>query len=467
MKFTRAGLFLVLVGGFVVQPVSEIVAQTFVTLRSFSSQTDGSGPQGLSVVNGVLYGAARGGGASGNGTLFKLNADGTGFKPLYSFSARSGPYPYTNADGINPNPPVISGTVMFGTTLQGGSWGYGTIYRVNTDGTGFTNLHSFTAASGFGAPNEDGANPYGRLVVSGTKVYGTTSGGGHAGSGTVFAINSDGTGFTNVCYLPGFGGAGFPLAGLVLSGSRLYGTTSVGGNPSAGTVFAVNTDGTGFGTLHTFAPGEGAYPQTGLLLSVGTLFGTTLDGGSSGIGSVFKINTDGTGFQSLHSFTGSGTPLTNVDGGFPNAQLMLIGNTLYGTASQGGPGGWGTLFAIGVNGTAFTVVHNFTGGSDGLYPNGELILWGNSLYGTASGGTSGDGVLFGISLVPQLTIQQSGPGNVIVSWPTNTAGFTLQSVPDFLTAHVWTAVSPSPVVVNGQNTVTTSISGQRYFRLAQ
>ena len=95
---------------------------------------------------------------------------------------------------------ILSGNTLYGTASAGGSSGNGTVFAVNTDGTGFTNLHSFTATSGSQAygTNSDGANPYGGLILSGNTLYGTARYGGSSGNGTVFAVNTDGTGFTNL-----------------------------------------------------------------------------------------------------------------------------------------------------------------------------------------------------------------------------------------------------------------------------
>jgi uncharacterized repeat protein (TIGR03803 family) len=102
------------------------------------------------------------------------------------------------------------------------------------------------------------------------------------------------------------------------------------------------------------------------------------------------------------------------------------------------------------------------------------MLSGNTLYGTASGGgSSGNGTVFSISFRPELTITPSGlpPSGVILSWPTNVAGFDytgyiLQSTTNL--GALWSTNSPAPVVVNGQNTVTNSITGlQRFYRLVQ
>jgi uncharacterized repeat protein (TIGR03803 family) len=102
-----------------------------------------------------------------------------------------------------------------------------------------------------------------------------------------------------------------------------------------------------------------------------------------------------------------------------------------------------------------------------------VVLSGNTLYGTvAHGGSSGNGTVFSLALVepingPQLTIVRSGP-NVILTWPTNAAGFNLQSTLTLGLAAGWTNVVPEPVVANGQNTVTNPVSGtQNFYRLSQ
>src|SRR5207249_9690856 len=74
------------------------------------------------------------------------------------------------------------GNTLYGTTQYGGSWAYGTVFALNTDGTGFTNLYEFTAGN-------DGAYPYGGLILSGTTMYGTTFAGGSSGNGTVFSLS--------------------------------------------------------------------------------------------------------------------------------------------------------------------------------------------------------------------------------------------------------------------------------------
>jgi uncharacterized repeat protein (TIGR03803 family) len=449
---------------------SRVPAQTFTNLYSFTGGTDGAEPYAALILSGnTLYGTAQLGGSSFNGTVFKANLNGTGFTELHTFTATLDP-DYTNSDGAYPEAGLIlSGNTLYGTANSGGSSGNGTVFAINPDGTGFTNLHNFSGPPSNGSPitNSDGANPSAGLILSGSTLYGTTSQGGSSGNGTVFAINTNGTGFTNLHSFNSSEGAN-PQASLVASGNSLYGTASRGGSSGFGTVFALNTDGTGFTNLHNLSYGDGVNPQAALILSGDTLYGTAMSGGSSNFGTVFALTTNGTGFTNLHSFT------YYSDGANPQASLALIGSTLYGTANSGGSSSVGTVFAINIDGTGFTNRHNFVFGSDGSNPDAGLILSGDSLYGTAyNGGGFGNGTLFSLSLgsvstpTPTLTIVRSG-ASVILTWPTNAAGLTLQSTTNLVSPAVWITNSAGPAVVNGQNVLTNPASGsKKFYRLSQ
>ena len=123
-------------------------------------------------------------------------------------------------------------------------------------------------------------------------------------------------------------------------------------------MFAVNTDGTGFTNLHNFTGGsDGANPYAGLILSGNTLYGTADYGGSSGMA---RCSPSTPMARVLRTCIVSGSRSTNSDGANPHAGLILSGNTLYGTANQGGSSGNGTVFAVNTNGTGFTNLHSFT-----------------------------------------------------------------------------------------------------------
>lgn len=235
--------------------------------------------------------------------------------------------------------------------------------------------------------------------------------------------------------------------------------------------FKINTDGTGFVTLYSFSGSDGAKPFASIILSGNTLYGTTSVGGPFGQGTIFAVQTDGTAFKTLYGFSAMQGG-TNTDGAQPQCTLVMSGNTLYGTTLLGGSAGDGTAFSLNSDGTSFMNLHNFTGtNSDGIGPYPALIVSGTTLYGTTyRGGTSGHGTVFSIALSsaepPQLTIVPSN-ANVILAWPSNTSGFFLQSATN-LASPIWTTNLPSPVVVNGQFTVTNPISGtQQFFRLSQ
>lgn len=444
-----------------------IRAQTFQTLYSFAGfpgNDAGNPAAGLILSGNTLYGtAAEFGSPPGLGTVFAIHIDGTGFTNLFTFN---------RFDGGNPNARlVLSGNTLYGTTYTGGyladeyTTGQGTVFAVNIDGTGFTNLYVF------GDPN-DGANPHAGLVLSGGTFYGTTYNGGRSNSGTIFAINIDGTSYTNLYSFAGINDGANPAAGLILSGNTLYGTTLAGGVYGNGAVFAINTDGTSFTNLYSFTGlDDGANPYAGLILSGKTLYGTTYNSADYDEGTVFAVNTDGTCFTNLYTFTGS------FDGGSPYGGLKLIGNMLYGTAQFGGLG-WGTVFAISTDGAGFTNVYTFSEADgpynglqvndDGAGPLAELLLSSNVLYSTAQlGGISGFGTIFSISFQPELMMFAS-ESQVVLTWPTNVAGFdytgyTLECSTNLALSAAWSTVLPKPTVVNGQNMVTNQMSGTEMF----
>jgi len=466
-------------------PAGRATAQAFTTLHVFpvsvaGVNSDGAKPlAGLILSGNTLYGTAFIGGNAGKGALFAVNTDSSDFTNLHSFTALSGPFPPTNSDGANPRGGLIlSGSILYGAANAGGSSGVGSVFAINTDSSGFTNLHSFTALTGPTFTNSDGANPYAGLILSGKTLYGTANTGGSSGVGSVFAVSTNGTGFTNLYNFTGGNDGANPEGGLVLSGSTLYGTTFNGGTNGNGTVFAISTNGTGFMKLYSFTAknnngvtggltnSDGANPAADLILSGATLYGTASTGGNSdfGSGTVFAINTNGTSFTNLHS-------LVYADGASPFAGLILSGKILYGAAAFRGSFTYGTMFAVNTNGTGFTNFYNFSGGSDGAFPEGSLVLSGNTLYGTAEGGavSSANGNVFSFALVlsPRLNIIRSGT-NVIVTWTNTATGFTLLSTTNLVSPAIWITNPPPPVVINGQNTVTNPIAGtKKFYRLIQ
>jgi uncharacterized repeat protein (TIGR03803 family) len=437
---------------------------SFRTLYSFTAAF-GSEPNGSLVLSGnTLYGTTATGGASNSGSLYAINTSGSGFTNLYSFNPTS---------GARPNGVILSGSTLYGPTDLGGGRGGGTVFAISTNGTGYTNLYNLN----FNVDPSSPSSPQAPLVLAGNNLYGATWFGGTHDEGTVFSVATNGAsnGILHSFYT--FTGNNInpdgliPATRLLSSGGTLYGTALSGGTSGYGTVFAVNTNDPGsFRILHYFTASDfatginvdGANPWAGLVLSGSTLYGTTYSGGSSGNGTVYAVNTDSSGFTNVYSFTGGN------GGSGPHAGLTLSGNTLFGTTSGGGTSGNGTLFALSTDGSGFTTLYSFSGGSDGADPETELVISGNTLYGTAnSGGSSGNGTVFSFTLRPQLTITPAG-ANVILTWSPIASGYALQSTLNLGAAASWGPVSPLPVIVNGQNTVTNPIAGShKFYRLSQ
>jgi uncharacterized repeat protein (TIGR03803 family) len=472
-------------------------AQTFTTLHNFTSVSDGATPNDVILSGNTLYGTAVYGGSSGNGTVFAVNTNSTGFTNLYNFRAGgyNASFNYTNSDGANPNDVILSGNTFYGTATYGGTNGSGTVFTVNTNGKGFTTLYTFTATDVNGN-NSDGAHPYASVILSGNMLYGTATYGGTNGNGTVFKVNTNGTGFSvlhtfaalpSATQPPNTDGA-YPVGGLILSGNTLYGTASYGGTNGSGTVFAVNTNGNGFTALYTFTGtdvngnnSDGAAPSASLILSGSTLYSTANTGGTNGNGTVFAVNTNGTGFSVLHTFTAlnSASPPINTDGAAPENALVLSGSTLYGTALRGGTNGSGTVFAVSTDGNQFTTTYAFTAtdvngnNNDGARPYSYLILSGNTLYSTTTyGGTNDSGTVFSLSLgsvivsaSPQLTPLNYTNGQFsLMLTGTSGTNYIIQMSTN-LAVNNWTAMITN-TAINGtfRFTDASATNKSRYYR---
>ena len=375
------------------------VAQTvtFTEIYPFNSSgdlSDGAWPEGgvTRDAAGDLYGTTFFGGVGtgcdiyfgGCGTVFKVDASGVE-TVLHSF--------YGAPDGSNPTARVIldaSGN-LYGTTAFGGAHGYGTIFTVDVTTGAETILHSFAGGT-------DGANPNAGLVQDATRnFYGTTRYGGRGcngrGCGTVFELSASGQESIRYRFNDVPDGAS-PLGGVAIDSSgNIFGTTWLGGAYSLGTVFTLDSNDNET-VLHSFVGGsDGANPIAGPVLDqTGNLYGVTSAGGPY-FGTIFMIDT--TENESiLYSFTGGN------DGAYPYAHLLVdsAGN-LFGTASQGGCCGQGTVFEFS-NGI-LTTLYGFSAALDGTNPDGQIPMGGlitdsaGNFYGTATeAGSDGWGTVF-------------------------------------------------------------------------
>ncbi len=371
---------------------------SYTVLINFAANPDGANPRSslLQASDGTFYGTTHQGGPANAGVIFKLNADGGGFSVLKSF---------TGSDGRGPVGKLIQGSdgALYGVTRERGNNLYGTIYKINPDGSGFTVLKHLTDA--------EGRNPdEGVIQGHDGALYGVASG-GSGNAGTVFRLNPDGSNFTVLKNFAGGSEGISPSSGLLqASDGALYGTTLQGGifdsnGNSFGTIYKLNPDGSGFTVLKRFFPLEGIFPRGTLIQGLdGALYGAAITGGANNGGTVFKTNTNGSNFTVLKSFTSS------AEGSNPAVGLVQ-GSTgvLYGQTERGGSNGAGTIFRLLPNGTDFTVLRNLDETSDGANPSGRLTIQrspasattlrlnaGGTTYSTASGNVfSADGSFTG------------------------------------------------------------------------
>lgn len=186
-------------------------------------------------------------------------------------------------------------------------------------------------------------------------------------------------------------------ASLIEVEGKLYGTTESGGTYGYGTVFRITLSGREK-VLYSFGPSssDGAFPEAGLIDLGGTLYGTTYNGGTHGDGTVFSVTLSGTE-KVLHSFGGY---FYGRDGALPTASLTKVKGMLYGTTVSGGANSaneGGTVFSVTTTGVE-KVLHSFRNG-DGSGPYASLINVNGTLYGTTqTGGTYGDGAVFALKL---------------------------------------------------------------------
>lgn len=393
------------------------VSPPLTTLYSFQGPPDGKGPYaGLTLgSNGVLYGTTADGGPSGGGTVFQLNPPvarcGAWTDTVLYASGNSGYYflagLITDQNGaLYTTSAGASGTVfeVAPPSLPGGPW---------TE----TDLYDF---GGFSDGNEPRAG-----VVFDQKgaLYGTTVDGGTLGGpgcdsncGVVFQLTPPvvpgGAWTENVLHeFAGTDGAN-PESGLVIAKSKvLYGTTMNGGAYGQGTVYELKPPAAPGGTwtesvIYNFAgpfgtSPDGANPMANVVIGKGgVLYGTTFYGGTRGGGTVFQLTppaAPGSAWTEtvLHNFTGGS------DGDTPQAAVIIGKNgVLYGTTLSGGTSALGTVFQLtppASPGGAWTekVLYSFTGRGDGANPFGTLVEANGMLYGTTNiGGAVGYGTVF-------------------------------------------------------------------------
>jgi uncharacterized repeat protein (TIGR03803 family) len=369
--------------------------------------------------NGSFYGTASSGGVGpggGNGTVFEMATVGTVWT-IHSFSG--------GADGTRPRDGLVQApnANFYGTTSEGGGFGDGTAFELTPGGV-------LTALQQFGN-GTNGSEPYAGLTQgSDGNFYGATAQGGTSGFGTVFKLTPGGT----LSVLHNFDGTdgSFPASTLVqATDGNFYGTTNSGGNSSCvqgcGTIFKITPAGT-FKVLHSFDGTDGEYPQAGLMQATdGYLYGTTSPAFTStacpgvSCGTIFRITLAGA-FQTVHTFSGS-------DGSIPVGGLMQSTNgILYGTTELGGTStnpncqlndfGCGTIYSLSIGAAPFVQV---------LPParsvGQNVIILGNNLTGATSVTFNGVSATFTVKSATEIraTVPSGATtGTVEVTTPSGT-----------------------------------------------
>jgi uncharacterized repeat protein (TIGR03803 family) len=413
---------------------------TFSTVFAFDLNSTAAGVVDAQV-NGThyLYGSIINTSLSYGGAIYRVGLNGGAPQTIYQLKDTDGYDP--SAGLLVATDPSQSKTYLYGATKYGPkvgnvtNTGPGTLFRVAPDGTGYTTLHTFAAATN--NIYTEGVSPDFALIDGGDGyAYGVTTSGGTNNTGTIFRMKLDGTVFQklhdfaalDVNGLNADGQGAVPTASLVLANGRLYGVTQYGGtNPwtsgcstdgsttctttSTGTIYSLNPDGSDFQTIYNFTPldtstGTGATgrnpdgvlpkgallyePTSGLLVGTAVAGGQGIDSSSTiGYGTVFSLATDGTPagttFTTLHSFTG-------VDGSSPFGNLMLANDGLIYGMTSGGTNStttpysaYGTVFSIDTSG-GFNLAYGFITTDVSGLTGGLIQASDGNFYGT---GTSG------------------------------------------------------------------------------
>jgi len=445
-NIARSGVFaLASLIPFACQAATPDTTPPLMTLLAFPGGVNGSNPEvGLTAgPSGAYFGTTYTGGTVDLGMVFELTppvppATTWTETPLYSFQG--------GTDGAYPKSALVAGpnNTFYGTTFYGGASGYGTVFQLTPPvppATTWTETVLYSFLSG-----ADGANPTGDLFVCATStlctvgaIFGTTTYGGAAGTGTVYELLPPTTGgWTEqqlYAFQTGTDGAN-PMTGLLMgtanSGASLalFGTTYNGGADGAGTVFELTPPSAGNTWVETLiytftgmtdgsSPASRVYPG-----AAGTLLGTTFFAGSSkacplggfvvGCGTAYQLTPPAKSggawtFKTIYTFTGNKKKGAHPSQGIAsntNGNIYVTtysgGNTSDTCYGQNNYPGCGTIMQLTPTSSTWTpaVLHVFTGGTDGGSPNGVLIDATGTLYGTDSAGGKSEGYGIVFSMKP-------------------------------------------------------------------
>lgn len=408
------------------------VSSAYTTLQYNSAPTDiasfagsnGQYPSGglISDSPGDLFGTTYAGGTGNDGTVFEIAKTASGYGPITtiaSFGGANGKLPEGNlwADSQGD---------LFGTTSQGGANGYGEVFEIAKTSSGYgpvTSLASFTSSNG--------AYPSDVVADTAGDLFGTTFDGGTQGYGTVYEVQKTSSGYGGITVRANFGASNpYALDDLIVdTAGDLFGVTLgdfrsplSGVATSYGSVFEIAKTGSSYSapvTLATFGGANGAAPVDVIADTAGDLFGVTEGDGVDNEGTVFEIAKTPSGYGPLTVLA----TYVNSD----NTNDFLVGSLvvdsagdLYGETDAGGAGGAGTVFEIAKTSSGYgpmTTVTTFSE-ANGEGPASLSFDSSGDLIGTASsGGANGDGVLFEITQSPQPVPTVDTTTSVVDSYP--------------------------------------------------
>lgn len=360
-------------------------AQTYAELHVFAGGADGLRPNGVTYIEGKLYGTTANGGdtacgGTGCGTAFSVNVTSGLEVVLHRFTSR--------IEGQEPSSGLtLMGNTVYGGTAIGGPLNHGVLFGFDlTTGTKAV-VCSFPLGGG-------GSDPTGNLAPLNQVFYGTTHLGGLAKAGTVFVCDPVAKVASIVTSFPNRKAGRLPDYGVVASGLYLYGVANFGLH-EVGSVFKTDpvlkttTDLFDFSTTSIY----GDTPNTPLIYggSGGLLYGTAQHGGAGEAGTIYSVNSHNDAKALVYAFKGG------ADGTHPNS-LVYSNKILYGSTVTGGAQNFGTLFSIDTTTDVKTILYSFSAvNGTGLANPRDLIFQDGVLYGvvdSASAPAKGTAAVF-------------------------------------------------------------------------
>ncbi len=343
------------------------------------SGTNGETPEaGVAISNNVLYGTTWEGGAYGYGCIFSIHTDGSNYKKILDFNDTNGGYSGTTLNVI--------GYKLYGMTGQGGKYKYGCIFSIDTNGVGYKDMYDFNSST----------QPGNFMTLSNGYLFGMLGQYQYPAvySEIIFSIDTNGTGYKTIHSFPA-GGYGSQSGGLTQAGGKFYGISRSGGTMGYGSIFSIDANGNNYKDLYDCDSLNGRLAGiNSLVISGSKMYGVSTSGGTNNVGYVFSMDTAGGNYKNIYS-------IITKDGNeyYPTGSLVLSGSTLYGQ-------GVNAVFSIDSSGTGYTELLDLP---PNVFTNNSIILSGNNIYGTSVNSDNGGwGTVFNYKL-PKDTVYKIAP----------------------------------------------------------